>query len=428
MTIEITKLDNGLTVATDPMPHLESAALGIWVNCGARNETARQMGLSHMLEHMAFKGTERRSAKDIVVEIEAVGGDLNAYTAREQTAYHARVLKEDIPLALDLLSDIFIHPTFAADELEREREVILSELGQTRDTPDDLVFEHLQTVCYPNQPMGWSILGTEETVSGFGADDLRGYMAAHYAAPQMLLIGSGAVSHADLVARAKDLFSQLPSRSQAPAERAHYRGGDLRDHDTLEQAHITFAFPGVATTDDDVFAAQVFATALGGGMSSRLFQEAREKRGLCYSIYSFAHAYRDTGIFGVYAGTGEEKAGDIAPIVAGEMAALAESASEEEVARARAQMRAGLLMGLERPHARCELIAGHLYAFGRVLGVAELTERLDAVDAAAVRRFAEKVCARGGASTAAVGPVRRLEPHDRFAARFGRGPLSTGTA
>lgn len=428
MSLEITKLENGLTVASDPMPHLESAALGVWINCGARNETARQMGLSHMLEHMAFKGTERRSAKDIVVEIEAVGGDLNAYTAREQTAYHARILKENIPLALDLLSDILIHPVFAKDEIEREREVILSELAQTRDTPDDLVFEHLQAACYPDQPMGWSILGTEATVSGFGGDDLREYMAANYNAPDMLLIGSGAVSHADLVARASDLFSQLPSRPQAKPEAAQYRGGDMRERDKLEQAHLTFAFPGVATTDDDIFVAQVFATALGGGMSSRLFQEAREKRGLCYSIYSFAHAFRDTGILGVYAGTADDKAGDIAPIVAGEMAGLAESASEEEVARAKAQMRAGLLMGLERPHARCEMIAGHLYAFGRVLSTAELSERLDAVDAAAVRQFAEKVCARGEPSIAAVGPIRRLESHDRFAARFGHSMLSAGAA
>ena len=428
MSIEITKLDNGLTVATDEMPHLESAALGVWVNCGARNENARQMGLSHMLEHMAFKGTERRTAKDIVVEIEAVGGDLNAYTSREQTAYHARVLKEDVPLALDLISDILLRPTFAADELEREREVIVQELGQTRDTPDDLIFENLQAACYPDQPMGWSILGTEATVSAFSADDLRSYMAGNYGAPGMFLIGSGAITHSELVGWGNRLFAALPDRAPPAAERAEYRGGDLRELDELEQAHLAFAFPGVATTDDDAFAAQVFATALGGGMSSRLFQEARERRGLCYAIYSFAQSYRDTGIIGVYAGTGEEKAGEIAPIIAGEMTALAEGATEEEIARARAQMRAGLLMGLERPHARCERIAGHLYAYGRVLSIAELNERLDAVDAAAVRRFAEKLCARGEPSMAAVGPVRRLESHERFSARFGRRAISRGAA
>nr|TFG53367.1 MAG: insulinase family protein [Hyphomicrobiales bacterium] len=428
MSIEITKLDNGLVVATDPMPHLQSTALGVWVNCGARDEDETEMGLSHMLEHMVFKGTERRSAKDIVVEIEAVGGDLNAYTAREQTAFHARVLKDNVALALDLLSDILIHSTFVANELEREREVIIQEIGQTRDTPDDLVFEHLQAACYPGQPLGWSILGTEKTVSGFSERNLRTYMAANYHGSNMLLIGSGAIEHEEFVARGIECLSALPLGNKRAPKGAHYRGGELREVSDLEQAHLAFAFPGVATTDEDLFVAQVYATALGGGMSSRLFQEAREKRGLCYSVYAFAQAHRDTGIIGVYAGTSEEKAGEIAPIIAGEMAALAEGASEEETARARAQIKAGLLMGLESPYARCELIAGHLYAFNRVLSVDELTERLEAVDAAALRRFAEKMCLRGEPTLAAVGPVRRLETQERFAARFGRELSTLGTA
>jgi predicted Zn-dependent peptidase len=420
MSVEITRLENGLIVATDPMPHLQSAAVGVWVNCGARNETPKEMGLSHMLEHMAFKGTARRSAKDIAVEMESVGGDLNAYTAREQTAYHARILRNDIPLAFDLLSDILIHPSFVANELEREREVIIQELGQTRDTPDDLVFEHLQAACYPGQPMGWSILGTEETVSGFSERDLRKYMGTNYGAPGMILIGSGAISHAEMLGYARDLFSGLPGGSSATPLPATFHGGDIREVSPLEQAHLAFAFPGVATTDEDVFVAQVYATALGGGMSSRLFQEAREKRGLCYSIYAFAQAYNDTGSIGIYAGTGEDKAGEIAPIIASEMESLAESATEEETARARAQIKASLLMGLESPQARCELIAGHLYAFGRVLSVEELTARVEAVDALALRRFAEKICLRGDPAIAAVGPVKRLESRERFAARFGR--------
>jgi predicted Zn-dependent peptidase len=331
-------------------------------------------------------------------------------------------------LALNLLSDILIHPTFVAAELEREREVVIQEIGQTRDTPDDLVFEHLQAACYPDQPLGWSILGTEATVSGFSENDLRGYMGANYCASNMLLIGSGAIEHEKLVAEAVEFFSTLPRGHKRAPEAAVYRGGDKREVSVLEQAHLAFAFPGVATTDEDLFVAQVYATALGGGMSSRLFQEAREKRGLCYSVYAFAQAHRDTGIIGIYAGTSEEKAGEIAPIIAGEMASLAEGASEEETARARAQIKAGLLMGLESPHARCELIAGHLYAFDRVMSVAELTERLDAVDAAALRRFAEKMCTRGEPTLAGVGPVRRLETLDRFASRFGRRFSTLGAA
>jgi len=210
MSSEITKLENGLIVATEPMPHLESAALGVWVGCGARHESAREAGLSHMLEHMAFKGTETRSAKDIATEIEAVGGDLNAYTTREQTAFHARVLKEDVGLALDLISDILVNPTFDQSELEREREVILQEIGQTRDTPDDLIFDYLQEACYPDQPMGWPILGTEETVAKFSRDDLQSYMKANYRAGGMMLIASGAVEHGRILDVARALFAALP--------------------------------------------------------------------------------------------------------------------------------------------------------------------------------------------------------------------------
>jgi predicted Zn-dependent peptidase len=422
MSVQITKLSSGLIIATDPMPHLQSAALGVWVNCGARHESPREMGLSHMLEHMAFKGTERRSAKDIAVEMEAVGADLNAYTSREQTAFHARALKEHVPLVLDMLSDILTRPTFEASELERERDVIIQEIGQARDTPDDLVFDYLQAAAYPEQPMGWSILGTEQTVGSFSRDDLKSYMAGNYRTGAAMLIASGAVNHADMVQFGENLFASLPSGSERKPEPAVFGPGDVRDEDDLEQAHVTFAFAGVPMSHRDAVAAQVYATALGGGMSSRLFQEAREKRGLCYSIYAFAHSYSDSGMIGIYAGTSEEKAGEIAPIVAGEMAALASEASEEETARARAQLRASLLMALESPHARCEQIATHLLAYGRVIPVAELIERIDAVDAAVLRRFASDLCERGQPAMAALGPVKKLETRDRFASRFGQSP------
>jgi predicted Zn-dependent peptidase len=426
MSIEITKLKNGFLVATDPMPHLESAALGVWVNCGARHETAQQAGLSHMLEHMAFKGTLTRSAKDIATEIEEVGGDLNAYTSREQTAFHARVLKENVGLALDLISDILINPVFDGGELEREREVILQEIGQTRDTPDDLIFDHLQEACYPDQPMGWPIFGNEKTVGAFSRDELKSYMGASYRAGGMMLIASGAVDHAQLVDAAEALFQRLPFGDGPPSELARFVGGEIRDEQDLEQAHLAFAFPGVGSTDPDAVTAQVFATALGGGMSSRLFQEAREKRGLCYAIYAFSQSHRDSGTIGIYAGTGADKAGDVTPLIAAEIEAMAKDTTEEEAARARAQLRASLLMALESPGARCERIAGHLLNFGRVLSTKEMTARVDAVDAAALRRFAAKLCERGEPAMASVGPVGRLESLDRFARRFGRTPEFAG--
>ena len=419
MNVEISRLSNGLTIVTDPMPQLESVALGVWVNCGARSETKPLMGISHMLEHMAFKGTERRSARDIAEEIEAVGGFLNAYTSREQTAFHARVLKADVALALDILADILTRPTFEQGELERERQVVLQEIGQSRDTPDDIIFDHLQATIYPGQPMGWPILGDDATVAAFTRDNLQGYMRANYLAGGMTLIASGAVAHEALVRIAEDRFSALPSGMPPTPAPALWIGGDMRTSDDLEQAHMTFAFPGLPQADPEIYALQVYVTALGGGMSSRLFQEVREKRGLCYTISAFSQSANDSGVVAIYTGTGEAEASEIAPVVAGEMAAMAANANEAEVARAKAQLKSGLLMGLERPSNRAEQIAGQLFSYGRVLPPEELTARLDEVDVAAVRRIGERLMCSPRPAMASLGPVGRLESYDVFAGRFG---------
>jgi predicted Zn-dependent peptidase len=402
------------------MSQLESAMLGVWVNAGGRNETRAVMGVSHMLEHMAFKGTQTRSARDIAEEIEAVGGYLNAYTSREQTAFHARVLKADVPLALDLLADILTHPTFEESELERERQVVLQEIGQAHDTPDDIVFDHLQSAIYPEQPLGWPILGLEETVSAFTREDLRTYMAANYRAGDMTLVASGAVDHATIVRTVEEKFAALREGPAPTPLPAHYVGGDFRRIQELEQAHIVYAFPGVSSSAPDFYAAQVYVMALGGGMSSRLFQEAREKRGLCYAISAFSQAHRDGGTIGVYTGTGENEAGEISAVIAGEMENLAAGATEPEVARAKAQLKSGLLMGLERPGQRAEQIASQIFTFGRVMSIEEMIARLDGIDARAVRSFGERVMQSVNPSMAAVGPVGQLEKQSAFARRFGR--------
>ena len=400
------------------MPQLESASLGVWVNCGARHETDVRMGISHMLEHMAFKGTERRTARAIAEEIEAVGGALNAYTSREQTAFHARVLKADVPLAVDILADILTHPTFDAAELERERQVVLQEIGQARDTPDDIIFDHLQSAVYPDQPMGWPILGNEQTVSAFARSDLDDYMGANYRAGGMTLIASGAVNHAAMVELAERHFGSLHFGDAPRSVPAQFVGSDIRHMEDLEQVHVAWAFPGVPSGADALFAAQVFVTALGGGMSSRLFQEIREKRGLCYSIYAFANSFLDGGMIGVYAGTGENEAREISGLVVDQIALLAQTANTEEVARAKAQLRSGLLMGLERPSARAEQIAAHLYAYGRVVPIDEIKQKLDAVTVGAVRQVGEQLMTTIQPALAALGPVQKLESYERFAGRF----------
>ena len=419
MTLEISKLPNGLTVVSDPMPQLESAALGIWVNTGSRNEMPAQMGVSHMLEHMAFKGTATRTARGIAEEIEAVGGVLNAYTSREQTAFHARVLKQDVPLALDIIGDILTNPSFEQSELERERQVVLQELGQVRDTPDDIVFDHLQSEIYRGQSLGWPILGNEETVSGFHREMLKGYMATQYRTEGMTLIASGAVNHAEIVRLAQDKCGGLNTGAVPAPAPAQYAGGDFRDDQDLEQAHVAYAFPGLSNSDPDYFVAQLYATALGGGTSSRLFQEAREKRGLCYSIYAFSNGFQDSGFLGVYVGTGEKEAAEISAVIAGEMEAIAGNLTDAEVGRARAQLKVSLLMGMERPGNRAEQIAGQLFALGKVQSSAEIVAQLDAIDAATVKRYAARVMQDARPTIAAVGPVARLEKNEVFTRRFG---------
>jgi predicted Zn-dependent peptidase len=422
MAVEVTQLENGLTVVTDNMPHLETISVGVWVNTGARNEGSHQHGVSHLLEHMAFKGTQRRSARAIAEEIETVGGHLNAHTTHEATAYYARVLKNDLPLAVDLLSDILQHSIFEPDELERERGVVIQEIGQSLDTPDDLVFDHLLEAAYPGQALGRSILGTVDTVTSFDRDALRGYMSERYQAPGMVLAAAGAVDHAALVALAGERFGELPRRRGNGAEPATFRGGDRRETRDLEQAHVALAFEGPAYGDPDYYTSQVFANVLGGGMSSRLFQEVREKRGLAYSVFAYAWSFVDTGMLGVYAGTAPDDLAELMPVVAGEIARMGDDVTEEETNRAKAQMKAGLLMNLESSSSRAEQTARQYAVHGRVLPVDEVIRKVDQVDAAAVRRFVGRLLKTREPALAAVGPLSGkdggLESYDRIAARF----------
>jgi predicted Zn-dependent peptidase len=389
------------------------------VNVGARHEPAALNGVSHMLEHMAFKGTERRSARGIAEEIEAVGGHLNAYTSREHTAYVARVLSADVPLAVDIIADILQNSVFDETELERERHVILQEIGQALDTPDDLVFDNLQEIAYPAQALGRTILGTPDRVRGFRRDDLASYMSANYRGPTMVLAAAGGVDHDALVALAQKQFGGLRNGGAVAHEPARYVGGDHRVEHDLEQVHLLLAFDGVTYDDPDFYAMQVYATLLGGGMSSRLFQEVREIRGLAYSIYAFAASYVDTGLFGVYAGTGEADVTELVPVIAEELAKPVQGVSEDEVARARAQHKAGTLMSLESSSSRVEQLARQLLIFGRPIPLDEVVAKIDEVDAAAIRRVAERVISSATPSLAAIGPLSRLESYDRLKARFG---------
>ncbi len=407
MSVQTTTLPNGFRVVTEHMPGLESASIGIWVQAGGRHERAEENGIAHFLEHMAFKGTARRSAQQIAEEIEEVGGYINAYTSREMTAYYARVLAEDTGLALDLLADILLEPALDPREIEVERGVILQEIGQVLDTPDDVVFDWLQEAAYPDQPIGRPILGPTERVRGFTRDDLSRFIACHYGPGQMILAAAGAVDHDRILRSAERLFGHLRPTAPGLAEPALFAGGEWRRERRLEQAHLALAFETPGYRDDTFYTAQIFATAFGGGMSSRLFQEARERRGLCYTIFAQAGAYDDTGLMTVYAGTAAADLAALAELTADELRRAADDLTPREVERARAQMKAGLLMGLESPSARAERLAKLLAIWGHVPPVSESIARMDAVTPAAVRAFAEGLCTSGRAAMALYGPIAR---------------------
>jgi predicted Zn-dependent peptidase len=420
VSTSLTKLPNGLTVASDRMEQVETVSVGVWVQVGTRHETAEINGVSHVLEHMAFKGTKRRTARAIAEEIEAVGGHLNAYTAREGTTYFAKVMKEDIGLALDIIADILQHSAFDPEELGREREVILQEIGQARDTPDDIIFDHFQETAYPDQPLGRPVLGTEETVTALTREALVAHMAKHYHAGRMILAAAGKLDHDWLVERAKLLFAGLPQGEAAPPAPARYAGGEFRGESDLEQVHLVLGFPGLPLGHPDQFAMAALSTVLGGGMSSRLFQEVREKRGLVYSIYSFHAGFADSGLFGVYAGTGEKSLGELTPIVFDQLDGVARSVAPEELARAKAQLRADVLMSLESTGARAEQIARQLAIYGRILSPAQVTAEIDKVDNAALARCAA-VLMKGPLTVATLGPAKKLESFEKLAARLGSG-------
>ncbi|MBT4890740.1 MAG: insulinase family protein [Rhodospirillales bacterium] len=417
MSVRLTTLDNGLRVVTDTMTMVETVSVGAWVDAGARHEHPSINGISHMLEHMAFKGTRRRSARDIATEIEAVGGHVNAYTSREHTAFYAKMLKEDMPLALDIIADILQNSVMDAEELDRERTVILQEIHQSHDTPDDIVFDFFQQTAFPDQAVGRPVLGTIDLVSNFNRQTLIDYMAAQYAPPSIIIAAAGNIDHDMFVDLANNAFTNLPEHNNREVEPAVYHGGDYRSHRDLEQVHCLMGFDGLAYNDPDYHAASVYTTLLGGGMSSRLFQEIREARGLVYSVYSFVSSFQDGGIFGVYAGTGEQEIKEVVPLLCDELMRSTLDISEEETTRARAQLKASILMSLESTSSRCEQAARQLLVYNRIIPLEETVAKIEAVDAAAVMRAAKRIL-ESTLTLTALGPLKELETYDAVTKRL----------
>jgi predicted Zn-dependent peptidase len=417
MEPRITTLPSGLRVVTLRMPEVDTASLAIVAGAGSRDERAGEHGLAHFLEHMAFKGTRRRSARGIAEAIEAVGGDINAATSTETTAYTARVLGQDVPLGLDVLSDIISDSLFDPKEVRREKGVILQEIAAVADTPDDLVHDVFSEIAFADQPIGLRILGTSKTVRALDADRLRGFLAREYSADRMIVSAAGAVDHDMIVAESEarlSAFRKVETTRRAPAA---YTGGEKRIGQRLEQSHVLLGFAAPSHLEPGHFPAQIFASAMGGGMSSRLFQEVREKRGLAYAVYTFVWGYSDAGIFGVYFGAGEKTTGEAMGVTLDCLAAATEDLTDEEVIRAKAQLKVSLLMAMESSSARADQMARHLLSYGRLIPSSEIIARVDAITTAEVRAMGRQMLATQPTLTA-IGPVRKLPGLDAIAGRL----------
>ena len=404
MTIQTSTLSSGLRIVTNTVKSVESVALGVWVDVGTRNEDLAHNGVAHMVEHMMFNGTPTRSSQDIAAEIERVGGQMNAYTSREVTAYYIHLLKEDTPLAMDVLSDMILRPTFPDHEIEKERGVILQEIGMTLDTPDDYVFDMYQKTAYPDQALGAQILGTADIIQSMPKDTLFGYVERFYNAENIVVSASGNIEHDDMIELAEKYFADIRRGEKSVYNKAAYKGGSISEEKDLEQSHVVTGFQGVDKNDSDYYKAILLSTILGGGMASRLFQEVREKRGLAYSIYSSHTAYHDDGQFEIYAGTSPDKTDELTSVVNGELDKIkSDLVSEEELLRAKAQLKAGILMGQESMLSRTNRQAKYLLNFGKAVDIQDIISKIDVITAQDIQSTAGRIFS-GQETFAILGP------------------------
>ncbi len=418
MTINIDKLKNGIRVVTEEIPSIESVSVGIWINAGSRNEKKIENGIAHFLEHMAFKGTEKRSALQIAEEIESVGGFINAYTSREITCYYAKVLKNHLPLAVDILSDIISNSTFHEQEIEIEKGVIIQEIGQMKDTPDDIIFELLQKEAFADSELGRSILGSVENINSFQRKNFINFIENNYFAEKIVLCAAGNLKHKDLCKLALSLQDIRELKKPKSKNKVLFKGGEKRVIKDLEQAHFAVGFEAPNLKSPKLFAGKVFSVIMGGGMSSRLFQEIREKRGLCYSIGTSFDCYSDNGIFLSYAGTSGDKVKELSEVIATEFKDSITTINETEVERAKTQLRSSLLMGLENSSSRSERLARGLIIWDKIVEVQETISKIDSVSLEDVRDFGVEMFHNSCPAMALYGKVKDALDVNQFSQKL----------
>jgi predicted Zn-dependent peptidase len=420
MTYQLSTLKNGLRVASETLPGVESVAIAVSCGVGARYEEKNENGISHLLEHMAFKGTKTRSARDIAEAFDMIGGQFNAYTSMETTVYYAKVLKENVEVAMDILSDILQNSVFDADELKREQGVVIQEIAMHRDTPDDLIHDYFDETAFPDQALGRSILSSEEQVASYTRDDLIRYMDTHYRPPRMVVSAAGNITHEQLLSLTNTYFNLADRKTAKTYEPGNYKGGDIRVPRDLEQLHLLYGLPAISIKSPDYYTAQIYSVILGGGMSSRLFQEVREKRGLAYTVYSSISGYDDCGMLTLYAATAPDKASELSGVLCEQIAGMAQSISDAEFQRAKNQLKADLLMSRESTHSIATWIGRHLLVYGEYRAAKDVIARIEKISKEDIRRFAEKLTAGTLTVTALGNGTDGVLPYDALSARLSR--------
>lgn len=417
MSVQVSQLDNGLRVATDTMPDAQSVLLGVWVGVGTRHEPWNANGVAHLVEHMMFKGTKTRSPFALSAAIENKGGSMNAYTTREQTAYYARVLPEEAENALDIIADMLRNSTFKAKELDRERQVIIQEIGRDLDSPEDYAFDLLFKLAMPGQKMGRSILGSADVIARLPQQAVVDYVERHYTAANMVVSAAGKIDHQEFKAWVEKRLGKLPRGKLPQVDKTRIAGGDKRHDKEIEQVHLILGFPGPGIHAREIYPTQVLSNLLGGSASSRLFQKVREKRGLVYTVSSAHAGYSDAGLFYIYAGTDPKRLRELVPVVCDELRDVSRRVTRGELARAKAQIRADILMGKESVARRGETLANQLLTFGKPIPAAHVLARLSQVDEESVQKMAAKLFTRKPILTA-LGPLGELESYRTLSERL----------
>ena len=414
---KLSTLDNGLRIVTHHMPAFESVTFGVWNNVGSSDEHEEINGTAHFLEHMAFKGTTTKTAKEIAEKVDNVGGFMNAFTSEETTAYFVQLLEQNLQVGIDVISDILQNSTFKPEELEKERGVILQEIGMYLDDPSEMVGDYWQRTAFPNQPIGRLIIGKKEIIQSIQRDKIVNFMQNNYHPSKMVVSAAGKINHENFVEQISNSMTNLPNGNINKRVKALYQGGEYREEKALEQVHLVLGFKGLDYYDEDYYALKIYSAIMGAGMSSRLFQEIREKRGLVYSIHTSSRSFYDTGTFQVFAGTGEKQIQELIPVLCDELQNAPKNLTDKEIEKSKTQLRSATLMATESTMSNAAIAVHQIFTKEKLINIEEILEKIKNVSKSSIEKAAKKLLS-SKPTVSSIGPIQQLENLDNITKRL----------